>query len=304
MQKIASSPLLQSGVFLLFVIFLPLHPVYAAGGKMKVIASIVPLADFAKQVGGDKTEVILLLPPGASPHTYEPTPKVIREISQAKVFLKIGSGLEFWADRIIQASSASIDVMDASAGIALFPDAGYHPHTGEKHLPVNTDPHIWLDPVNCIDIVSKIETAFSKADPSHSLYYKKNAEAYREKLRQLDQEISERTKLFRIRKYVTFHPAWNYFSRRYGLTVSAVIEEGPGKEPAPRHMRRIIEELRKLDTRIIFAEPQFSPRIAETIARESGATLLFLDPLGGQKNTPTYIELMKHNLTVMEDALK
>ncbi|PKL51690.1 MAG: ABC transporter substrate-binding protein [Nitrospira bacterium HGW-Nitrospira-1] len=296
MSKIAA-------IFLFFIIIIPLHTAFAAVDKIKVVATITPLADFAKQVGGDKIEVILLLPPGASPHTYEPTPKIIRAISEAKIFLKIGTGLEFWADRIIKTASAKISIVDSSAGVDLIKDTRHSHHSGHNNHG-NADPHIWLDPLICMEIIKKIETALSKADPLNALYYRKNAAAYCDKLRKLDKEIADKTKLFRNREYVTFHSAWNYFSRRYGLKVAAVIEEGPGKEPSPRHIKKIMEELKRFNTRVIFAEPQFSPKIAETIAREAGAQVLFLDPIGGQKDKETYIEMMQYNLAIMAKALK
>ena len=303
MQKITPSFLLKLSIFCFSMLFLPGHASHALEAKMKVVASISPLADFVRQVGGPKVEVALLLPPGASPHTYEPTPKAIREISQSRIFFKIGSGLEFWADRMIKAAAAKIDIVDSSSGVDLIKRT-YDDHTVSHEDHANTDPHIWLDPVICMEIIHKIETALSKADPSNASYYKSNAMAYRDRLRILDREIAGRTKAFRTREYVTFHPAWNYFSRRYGLKVAAVIEEGPGKEPSPRQVKRIIEALKRLNTRVIFAEPQFSPKVAETIAREAGGQVLFLDPVGGQQQRETYIEMMKYNLAIMEKALK
>ncbi len=303
MQRITAASLVGTIIVCLLFVFITLLPVVASDGRLKVVASITPLADFVKQVGGDHVAVTLLLPPGASPHTYEPTAKIVREISQAKIFFKIGSGLEFWADRLIKSAAVSIDIVDSSAGIELMRYTSDNKHDGHQHS-LTTDPHIWLDPVICIGIIGKIESALSKADPANASLYKQNASVYREKLRKLDREIAERTKLFRTREYVTFHPAWNYFSRRYGLKVAAVIEEGPGKDPSPRHIRKIIEELKKLNTRVVFAEPQFSPKIAETIAKEAGGQVLFLDPVGGQKDKETYIKMMRHNLSIMETALR
>ena len=304
MQKIVLSS--QKTVFFSLCLSLLFSSVPASADKIKVVATIAPLADFSRQVGGNKVEVTLLLPPGASPHTYEPTPKVVREISQAGLFLKIGSGLEFWADRMLQSAPANIVIVDSSAGVDLIKGAWHnHGHDHQKQdEQANTDPHIWLDPLICSQIIMKIEAALSRIDPSNALYYKKNAAVYQEKLRELDKEISGRTRLFRTREYVTFHSAWNYFSRRYGLKVAAVIEESPGKEPSPRHVKKIIEILKRLNTSVIFAEPQFSPKIAETIAREAGSKVLFLDPEGGQKGRETYIEMMRYNLAVMEKALR
>lgn len=301
MQKISKSFILQAAITLFFIIVMPLPIGHASVEKIRIIASIAPLADFAKQVGKEHVDVALLLPPGASPHTYEPTPRTIREISRAQIFVKIGAGLEFWVDKMIQATNSTIQVVESSEGIALIKaDAHAHPHdTGH-----DADPHIWLDPMICVKIIDKIERALSLADPSNASQYRKNASEYINQLSELDREISEKVKLFSTKEYITFHPAWNYFSKRYGLRVAGVVEEGPGREPTPKHLNKILKELRRLKAKVIFAEPQFSPKTAEAIAAEAGAKVLFLDPLGGQKGRESYIDMMRYNITVMEQAMK
>src|SRR4030042_3702657 len=226
MQKITASFLLRACTFFFFIIAsLLFNTVYASADKIKVVATITPLADFARQVGGTKVDVTLLLPAGASPHTYEPTPKTVQEISRAKIFIKIGAGLEFWADKLVSAAARDVVTVTCSEGIALIKGEDHN----HGHALSNVDPHIWLDPVICIKIINKIENAFSRADPSNSSYYKKNASEYISRLTSLDREISEKVRTFRTREYITFHSAWNYFSKRYGLRVAGVIEEGPGK---------------------------------------------------------------------------
>jgi len=267
---------------------------------MKVVASISPLADFARQVGGDKVEVTLLLPAGASPHTYEPTPKTVQEISKARIFIKIGAGLEFWADKLVAAAARGVTTVTCSEGIDLIKGEEH----GHDHTFSGVDPHIWLDPTLCVKIIKKIEEAFSKADPANFSYYKKNALEYTAKLEALDREISQEVRTFRTKEYITFHSAWNYFSKRYGLRVAGVIEEGPGKEPTARHIGEILRLIRGLKTRVVFAEPQSSTRIAEAVAKEAGAQVLILDDLGGQKGRETYLDLMRYNLSVMEKAMK
>ncbi len=291
---------LRITVFLLTVLmFLFLPPASnAAGGKLKVVASIAPLADFARQVGKDKVDVLLLLPPGASPHTYEPVPGTVREISKARIFIKIGAGLEFWADRLIAAVAPGIATVTCSDGIQLL--------KGEEHdhAVSNVNPHIWLDPVICMKIVDRIAAAFAKADPANASFYRKNASAYISRLSALDREIAQTVKTFRTRDFVTFHPAWSYFAKRYGLTVAGVIEEAPGKEATPKHIQKILDEVGRMKTRVIFAEPQLSPKIADVLAREAGARVLMLDPLGGGKGRKTYVDLMKYNLSEMEKAMR
>jgi zinc transport system substrate-binding protein len=285
---------------LLFTFYFLLLTSYAYAERIKVIASIVPLADFARQVGGERVDVKLLLPPGASPHTYEPTPKAIKDVADARIFIKIGAGLEFWAEKIIKASgNKRLIVIDSSQGVSLIKETHSHSHSTSV-----ADPHIWLDPIIAMDIVTKIEKALIEADPHNSEFYKKNASLYRERLSQLDKEISKKVKEFKLKEYVTFHPAWNYFSRRYGLRVAGVIEESPGREPSPRHIVRIVKEVKRIGSGVVFAEPQFNPKIAEAVAKEAGARVLYLDPIGGQKGRETYIEMMRYNISVMESVMK
>jgi zinc transport system substrate-binding protein len=276
----------------------------AEGKKLNVVASIAPLADFARQVGGDKVDVTLLLPPGASPHTYEPTPRTMQKIADARVFLKIGAGLEFWADKLVAAAGKDIITVDCSKGVELLRGHVHGPEDAhEREDAKGVDPHYWLDPVIAIGMVRKIERAFSQADPRDASYFRRRASAYTAELIALDTQIAETVKTFRVRGYVTFHPAWNYFSRRYGLTVAGVIEEGPGREPTARHIDRILKELRRLKIGVVFAETQFSPKIAEAIAREAGGRVLMLDPIGGTKGRETYIEMMRYNLALMQKAM-
>jgi zinc transport system substrate-binding protein len=286
---------------LLFLLFILITNTPAPAEPMRVIASITPLADFARQVGRDKVEVTVLLPPGASPHTYEPTPKALQAVSRARVFIRVGSGLEFWAEKIINSTgNKNLIIADASSGLSLLKLHSEH----HAHSSSDTDPHLWLDPIIAQGIVTKIEKAFIQADPHNSDFYKQNASAYREKLALLDKELSGKAAQFRIREYVTFHPAWNYFSRRYGLKVAGVIEESPGKEPGPRHIEKIIREIKRIGSRVVFVEPQFNKKIAEVIAREGGASIAYLDPIGGEKGRETYIDMMRYNVSVMERAMK
>jgi zinc transport system substrate-binding protein len=271
---------------------------HAYAEKIKVIASIAPLADFAKQIGGEQVEVTLLLPPGASPHIYEPTPKTLRDVSRAKIFIKVGSGLEFWAEKIIKASgNKNLVVVIASSGIPLI-------QRTHSHHPSGVDPHIWLDPTIARTIVTKIEKALIEVDPPHSELYRANASVYKTKLSQLDREIAEKVKAFKTTEYVTFHPAWNYFSKRYGLSVAGVIVESPGKEPGPKHIAQIVKEINRIGSRVIFVEPQFNPKIAEAVARECNAEIVFLDPIGGQHGRETYVDLMRYNISAMERVMK
>lgn len=279
------------------------------GEKIKVVASIYPLGDATKQVGKDRVSVKVMLPPAASPHTFEPTPLDMMEIQNSKVFVKAGAGLEFWAEKMMKASSnRKLIIVDATSGLSLIRHVHSHDGAGaseEKGHQESADPHVWLDPVLMKTVVDKIKNALSKADPGGEAYYRENAERYKKDLDALHGEIMNRVKSFRVKEYVTFHPAWNYFSKRYGLRVAGVIEESPGRESSPKHIAKIVGEIKRINSRIVFAEPQFNPKIAEVIAKEAGAKVLFLDPIGGAnvKGRDTYIGLMRYNLSVMEEGM-
>ena len=296
-------------IVILIAVFLSFaHASFAE--KIKVVASIYPLGDVTKQVGKDRVSVKVMLPPGASEHTFDPTPFDMMEIQNSKVFVKAGAGLEFWAEKMMKGSSnRKLIIVEATSGLPLIRHVHSHADAGvseEKGPQESADPHVWLDPVLMKTIVDKIQEALSKADPGGETYYRENAGKYKKDLDALHSEIVNRVKDFKAKEYVTFHSAWSYFSKRYGLRVAGVIEESPGREPSPKHIVKIVSEIKRIKSKVVFAEPQFNPKIAEVIAKEAGAKVLFLDPIGGAnvKGRDTYIGLMRYNLSIMEEGMK
>ena len=144
------------------------------------------------------------------------------------------------------------------------------------------NPHIWLDPILVQDICRRIAAAFIRLDPDNKAVYEQNLERYVEKLAQLNQEIKAATDTFRIREFVGFHPSFTYFARRYNLKEVGIIEVAPGREPTPRAFQNIFKAIQRYGIQVIFSEPQFSPRIAEVLAKEAGVSVLQLDPIGGR----------------------
>ncbi len=270
----------------------------APSDKVLVAASIAPLADFVRQVGGDRVEVELLVPPGASPHTYELRPSQLRMLSRAHLLVLNGVGLEYWSDKVVEASgNPDLLVVDTSVGLEILA-AGEH----EGHQAVG-NPHVWLSPLNAIHQVERIRDALSQVDPDGAAVYGANAERYIAELRGLHAEFLRRSDAFSRRQIVTFHAAWEYFARDYGLEVAAVVETTPGREPSPADIAVVVETVKRIGARAIFAEPQFSPKAAEVIAAESGAQVLFLNPLGFPPDY-SYLEMMRANFREIEQALK
>lgn len=289
-------------LFSFFVI--PLTSLVEASDRegIEVVVSIYPLKDIVEQVGGEKVKVDFIIPPGASPHTFEPRPSDIRRLSNAKVLFMIGGGLEFWSEKVLRSLNRRPRVVILSQGLPLLKEDHGHGDGGEGIF----DPHIWLDPVMVMTMVDRIRDALIDIDPSNKVYYSRRAQEFKEELKRLHSKITESVKGFRTKEIVTFHSAWNYFSRRYGLKVIGIIEESPGKEASPAHIASIIEGIRRTKSGVVFAEPQFNPKAAEAIARETGARLFFLDPIGGPhiKGRDNYVGLMNYNLSVLEKALR
>jgi ABC-type Zn uptake system ZnuABC Zn-binding protein ZnuA len=296
-----------------------------------VAASIQPLADLAQQVGGDRVKVTRLLPPGANPHSFDPSPSLVASLSTAQVFFRVGAGLEYWADRIVSSGASglkTVTLIDGLNGLDVLPfgeddpqsrsdhgnnsrsdhgnnarsDHGNNAHDDhgrDKHGAI--DPHVWLDPLLAMLMVDRIALELSLLDPSGSDYYVRRAELYKAELKELHRNIAAYVSRFRTKEFVTFHNSWNYFARRYGLKLAGIIEEAPGREAGPRKLAALVRRIRSSGIKVIFAETQFSPRAAEAIARESGARVAMLDPMGENSG---YISMMRRNLAAMEEAMK
>lgn len=281
----------------------------AGTGKMKVSTTTYPLADFATNVGGDLVEVKALVPGGANPHTFEPTAKSFSFLSDSKVFVMNGLGYETWAADVIKKVAAPDVVLvvasDAIPESKLIKAGEYSGEKSESGAPY--DPHTWLDPTIAAYQVDAIRDGFIEADPANREAYTANAAAYNEKLAALDREIAEATAKFTSRDFVALHPGWAYFSRRYGIDQAGAVEEFPEQEPSGKQINQIVDTIKRKGIKVIFAEPQISAKAAEVIASEvPGVTVLYLDPLGNESDpkVSSYIEMMRHNVSVMSEVLQ
>ena len=240
--------------------------------KIGVVVSIPPQAEFVERTGGNKVQVTVMVPPGASPHTYEPIPSQLKEVSKAKIYAKVGSGVEFelaWMDKIISVNKEML-VVDCSKGIEL----------------IENDPHIWLSPKNARIMVENIYQGLIQIDPANQEWYARNKEKYLQELDKLDNEIAQDLSEKKNRKIMVHHPAWAYFARDYGLEQIPIEKEG--KEPTPQGIASLIKQARENNITVIFASPQFSTKTAEVIAKEINGKVVLISPL--EKN---YLENMR-----------
>jgi zinc transport system substrate-binding protein len=267
------------------------------GTELKVVASIFPLADFARNVGQDKIEVITLLPPGADPHSYGPKPGQVRDMAEARVFIKNGAGLELWAEKLVSAADHHLVEIDTSEGIELVMDD-------------ESNPHIWLDPVLAQEQVRDIRDALIEVDPQNREFYQGNAQRYLAELDLLAADIRREVNTFSTTKFIAFHPAWSYFAQRFGLSEVAVIESRHSVEPlTPSHLAKVIERGKHEGVRVIFAKLRATPRAKQTVkdvAAEIDAEVIYLDPMGGPdlEDRDTYLKLMRYNLGRISQAME
>lgn len=277
--------------------------------RIQVAASIFPLADITKNVGKEMVDVYVLIPPGASPHTFEPSPKEFKKFVNVQIFVIVGAGFEFWAEKLITATAAeSLLVVRTSQGIEMIPNIARVHQDAElsSEHSLEGNPHIWLDPTIAKKITRQIADALAHVDSDRAHFYMKNAEEYMSHLDSLHIETKNAVSNFRIKEYVAFHPAWSYFARTYGLNQVGIIEESPGRHPTPKQLRRIVDNIRKFKIKAVFSEPQLSAKAATAIAEEADVTVLMLDPLGGEgiPGRDSYLDLMRYNLNVMREAME
>jgi zinc transport system substrate-binding protein len=247
----------------------------ATTGKLGVAVTILPQAEFVENIGGDKVDVTVMVPPGASPHTYEPTPSQMAELSRASMYAKVGSGVEFeltWMDKLI-AQNKDMLVVDCSKGVQL-----QEMTAGDEDEPAGTmDPHIWMSPKNAQIMVRNIADGLIQVDPTNRDYYEQNRDAYIQKLEQLDGDIFNSLAPIKNRIFMVYHPAFGYFASEYGLTMLTV--EAEGKEPTPVGLQHLIEQAQKYNIHVVFAEPQFNPQSARVIAEAIDGKVILIDAL-------------------------
>jgi zinc transport system substrate-binding protein len=280
------------------------------GGRIMVVATLFPLYDMAKEIAGDKAEVDMLLPPGAEAHTYEPKPSDISKLTQADIFIYVGAGMEPWAASLINgAENDNLSILEASSQVRLI-DAGQLPQGQETEGNGAVDPHIWLDFSNDMIIADAIAKALSEKDPQDAAYYSSNAEAYKNRLLELDAIYNKTLSGCKKREFITGgHNAFTYLADRYNLTGLSAYGLSPDSEPTPMKIKEIDDLVKAHGIKYILFEDTVSPKVADAIAEGTGAKTLAFSP---GENPPkadydagvSFISLMERNLGTLNIALE
>jgi zinc/manganese transport system substrate-binding protein/manganese/iron transport system substrate-binding protein len=266
---------------------------------LNVVATTTVFADIVANVGGSRTSVNAIIPPGVGPEDYEPKPDDAKRLADAALVVSNGVGLDDFLDRLIRSGS------DGRAARLVLGD-GIPTVTidGEEN------PHFWLDPSLVSEYyVPAIVAKLTELDPAGEAIYEANAKAYTQSIDALDQELKAQVAEIPAenRKLVTFHDAFPYFARHFGFELVGVILENVGQEPTASELGALVDKVKAAEANAIFSEAQFSPKLSETLAREAGitrvVTTLYTDSLGPAP-ADTYLGMMRWNMSQIAEALK
>lgn len=281
------------------------------GDRIRVLATLFPLYDFARNVGGDAVEVRSLLPPGADPHEFALAPRDVQLAAGADLLVANGLGLdEFLARAVGLAGGSRAPLVEAAAGLPTLAVHDDHRHGEAGHAHGGGDPHLWLDPLLARRMVSRIARAIAAEAGARwgeelARGVRLRSVAYGEALQALHEEFRRELAPARGRPFIAFHGAYAYLARRYGLNVAAVWQTTPGREPSPREVGRLLETARRLRVTALFSEPRFSTRALEMIASDARLPVFTLDPIETAEHyeSGSYLGAMRRNLAVLRQAL-
>ena len=259
-----------------------------------VVTTFSTLNSFVNGVGGKYVRSTNIVPVGASPETFQPTPRSIAVLNGAQLVVENGTGIDAWVDRMVRGADVPRSrVLVITDGMPV----------------VGGNPHLWMDPVLAKTYVAKILAALVRIDPAHASAFKSNARAYDAKLDALTAWI--RTKIAAIppakRQLIVFHDAWPYFAKRFGIHIVGSLVPAPGQEPNPRRLAQLVTLARKLHVRAVFAEPEYSAKLAHAFAGSADikvVTDLYDDSIGHRAVVSDYISMMRYNTEQLVHALQ
>jgi zinc transport system substrate-binding protein len=279
-------------------------------GKVNVVTSFYPLYYFAKEIGGDRANVVNLIAAGVEPHDWTPKSQDLDTVSKAQLFLYNGAGLEGWVDDFMNGfgSDSHVKSVEVSKGIPLIqgnPEANKDQSGGD----LNLDPHTWVSPRSAIQMAANIRDAFIAVDPGNQADYESRFQEVDSRLKALDTRFSEQLSGYTRRDIVVSHQAFGYLCRDYGLNQVAVMGLSPESEPRAQDLLRISKFVKDNHIPYIFFEELVSDQLAKTLANEAQVKTLVLNPLEGltpaeEKAGDDYFTIMERNLQNLQKALQ
>lgn len=262
--------------------------------RVRVIATFSTLGSLVRAVAGPDVSVSNLVPVGASPEDFQPTPADVAKLRNADLLVENGLGIESWIDRTIRnAGDPHMQRIVLSDGLPA----------------KDGNPHLWMDPVFAQRYVAKIAEALEKIDPAGRDGYRARAKAFQHQLESLRSDIAKQIATIPAdrRTMIVFHNAWQYYNDRFGIRTVGVIETSPGQEPSPKAIADLVRLAHQYNVRAVFAEPEYSPKLAQALAESAGiktVTNLYDDSLGNVPQVHDYPSMLRYDTKTIVDALK
>lgn len=280
----------------LLVLLLLVSAAGVSAEPLSVYVSILPQKFFVQRLGGEHVRVSVLVGPGQSPETFEPLPRQMAILSRAALFYRIGVPFEdAWIDTVRNANPR-IALLDARQGLSLREMESVDDHHGaDHHTHEGDDPHIWLDPANVRVMIGHLRDRLIDLDPAHATAYRDNHDRFEQELLALEREIRSLLRPLQGRRIMVFHPSWGYFTDAFGLLQWPI--ESEGKEAGARTLKRLIEQAREEQVKVIFVQQQFAQSQARALAAAIGGRLASLDPLA-----ESYVDNLRQVAQVISEA--
>ncbi|MCA0981654.1 metal ABC transporter solute-binding protein, Zn/Mn family [Exiguobacterium aestuarii] len=306
--------------------------------KLTVYASTFALKSMAEEIGGDRVNVEMVIPPGADPHTYEPTSKQMTQIADADLFLTIGHDLEPYVESMEKSlegqnvafvkTAEDVTLLDAADTVHVHEEDGHsedehaheeeghsedehaneeEAHNEDEHDHGQYDPHVWLDPMNAVSMAEAVEAAFSEEAPDYKDEFSERLSAFKDEANTLDAELKAAVENGSKSELLVTHAAYGYLAERYGFDQLPIAGLTPSEEPSQQALKRIIEEARLHDLNYIAFEDTVTPKVAEVVKQEIGAesvTIYNLESVTKEQMDKSYFDLMRENVKALETALK
>ncbi|WP_214878938.1 zinc ABC transporter substrate-binding protein [Exiguobacterium sp. ERU653] len=289
----------------------------STGDKLTVYASTFALKSIAEEIGGDQVNVEMVIPPGADPHTFEPTSKQMTQIAEADLFLTIGHDLEPYVESMEKSldgqnvtfvkTAENVALLDATDTVHVHEEDGHSEDGHAHHDHGQYDPHVWLDPMNAFTMAEAVEAALSEEAPDYKDEFADRLSAFKEETDSLDSELAAAVENGTKSELLVTHAAYGYLAERYGFEQLPIAGLTPSEEPSQQALKRIIEEARLHDLNYIAFEDTVTPKVAEVVKQEIGAesvTIYNLESVTKEQMDKSYFDLMRENVKALETALK
>ncbi len=290
-------------IFIVLLVALLSLKAVTPNSQPSVAATIFPIYDITRTIAEPETPVILMLEPGASPHTFELTPSRATKLAFVDTVFAIGGGIDFWSNDIAAVSDATTITVDDNIRKICDQDDDDHAHSDIHIDHIGCDPHYWLDAANGAIIAQTILDALIERDPTNSELYQARADILIAELTALDESIVTSFESIPNKDMIAFHDSWQYFADAYGINIRGTFEPSPGQEPTPKQITELQELVSVYNINTIYREPQLSETSVRSFATDTDVEIATLDPIGGTDDRQSYIDLMRYNVRILQETL-